>query len=292
MLELPRMAIPEADASNTFIADCDPIVITQASINTDLPAGLDVHTKAKQYINSVYHNIYLVKIAHEWFTGHTIAHMEEISWQVPWCIYLLHWMDMAIFMKVVVPIPSASNQIQSFVARTALATHYSVGHALLKSTKIILYIWLRYESRTGTVKKDKLTIVFFRNGIACSSNMFHCKTWASVFNWDTDKEMSVPFAAENIRTSLCFHQMEYTQSWLTSVTVSVLHHTMISFLKLDGATPLEPQIAATMSLLWLFYIANLHGWIMPTDFCHTLKQMTCGDELSVPLVSYQLEYMQ
>ena len=46
------------------------------------------------------------------------------------------------------------------------------------------------------------------------------------------------------------------------------------------ATPLEPQTAATMSLLRLFHVTNLQGQVTPTDFYRTLEQMSSGDGLT------------
>ncbi|KAF8233688.1 hypothetical protein L208DRAFT_1265416, partial [Tricholoma matsutake] len=46
------------------------------------------------------------------------------------------------------------------------------------------------------------------------------------------------------------------------------------------STPLEPQSAATMTVLWSFHIWNLQGQISPTDFDCALEQMTNGDGLS------------
>jgi hypothetical protein len=46
------------------------------------------------------------------------------------------------------------------------------------------------------------------------------------------------------------------------------------------STPLEPQSAATMTVLRSFHIWNLQGQISPTDFYRGLEQMTNGDGLS------------
>ena len=45
------------------------------------------------------------------------------------------------------------------------------------------------------------------------------------------------------------------------------------------STPLDPQTAATMSLLRLFHVTNLQGQVTPTDFYRTLEQMSSGDGL-------------
>ena len=45
------------------------------------------------------------------------------------------------------------------------------------------------------------------------------------------------------------------------------------------STPLEPQSAATMTVLRSFHIWNLQGQISPTDFYRGLEQMTNGDGL-------------
>ena len=46
------------------------------------------------------------------------------------------------------------------------------------------------------------------------------------------------------------------------------------------STPLDPQTAATMSLLRLFHVTNLQGQVTPTDFYRTLEQMSSGDGLN------------
>jgi hypothetical protein len=46
------------------------------------------------------------------------------------------------------------------------------------------------------------------------------------------------------------------------------------------STPLDPQTAATMSVLRLFHLTNLQGHVTPTDFYRTLEQMSSGDGLS------------
>jgi hypothetical protein len=51
------------------------------------------------------------------------------------------------------------------------------------------------------------------------------------------------------------------------------------------STPLDPQTAATMSVLRLFHVTNLQGQVTPTDFYRTLEQMTSGDGLSILPVS-------
>jgi hypothetical protein len=45
------------------------------------------------------------------------------------------------------------------------------------------------------------------------------------------------------------------------------------------ATPLDPQTAATMTVLRLFHVTNLQGQVTPTDFYRTLEQMSSGDGL-------------
>jgi len=54
------------------------------------------------------------------------------------------------------------------------------------------------------------------------------------------------------------------------------------------STPLEPQTVATMSVLQTFHVLNLQGQVAPTDFYCTIKEMTCGDGLTVLPVSYSL----
>jgi CxC2 like cysteine cluster associated with KDZ transposases len=51
------------------------------------------------------------------------------------------------------------------------------------------------------------------------------------------------------------------------------------------STPLEPQSAASMTVLRSFHTWNLQGQISPTDFYRGLEQMTCGDGLSSVPVS-------
>jgi hypothetical protein len=46
------------------------------------------------------------------------------------------------------------------------------------------------------------------------------------------------------------------------------------------STPLDPQTAATMSVLRLFHVTNLQGQVTPTDFYRTLEKMSSGDGLS------------
>jgi len=46
------------------------------------------------------------------------------------------------------------------------------------------------------------------------------------------------------------------------------------------STPLEPQSAASMTVLRSFHAWNLQGQISSTDFYRGLEQMTCGDGLS------------
>ena len=53
------------------------------------------------------------------------------------------------------------------------------------------------------------------------------------------------------------------------------------------STPLEPQTAATMSLLRLFHVTNLAGQVTPTNFYWTLEQLSLGSGLSNPPVSGQ-----
>ena len=53
------------------------------------------------------------------------------------------------------------------------------------------------------------------------------------------------------------------------------------------STPLDPQTAATMSLLRLFHVTNLQGQVTPTDFYRTLEQMSSGDGLTTLPVSNQ-----
>jgi hypothetical protein len=53
------------------------------------------------------------------------------------------------------------------------------------------------------------------------------------------------------------------------------------------STPLDPQTAATMSVLRLFHVTNLQGHVTSTDFYRTLEQMTSGDGLSILPVSNQ-----
>lgn len=53
------------------------------------------------------------------------------------------------------------------------------------------------------------------------------------------------------------------------------------------STPLDPQTAATMSVLRLFHVTNLQGQVTPTDFYRTLEQMTSGDGLTILPVSVQ-----
>jgi hypothetical protein len=45
------------------------------------------------------------------------------------------------------------------------------------------------------------------------------------------------------------------------------------------ATPLEPQSAATMSVLKAFHVLSLRGQIAPTDFYRSLEQLTSGTGL-------------
>ena len=53
------------------------------------------------------------------------------------------------------------------------------------------------------------------------------------------------------------------------------------------STPLEPQSAASMSVLRSFHIWNLQGQVTPTDFYRGLEQLTCGDGLTqVPVSSF------
>jgi hypothetical protein len=53
------------------------------------------------------------------------------------------------------------------------------------------------------------------------------------------------------------------------------------------STPLDPQTAATMSVLRLFHVTNLQGQVTPTDFYRTLEQMTSDDGLTILPVSVQ-----
>ena len=46
------------------------------------------------------------------------------------------------------------------------------------------------------------------------------------------------------------------------------------------STPLDPQTAATMSLLRHFHVTNLQGQVTPTDFYRSLEQMSSGDGLN------------
>ncbi|KAF8235533.1 hypothetical protein L208DRAFT_1256802, partial [Tricholoma matsutake] len=46
------------------------------------------------------------------------------------------------------------------------------------------------------------------------------------------------------------------------------------------STPLKPQSAASMAVLWSFHILNLQGQIAPTDFYRALEQMMVGNGLS------------
>ena len=46
------------------------------------------------------------------------------------------------------------------------------------------------------------------------------------------------------------------------------------------STPLEPQSAASMTVLRSFHVWNLQGQITPTDFYRSLEQLTCGDGLT------------
>ena len=70
-----------------------------------------------------------------------------------------------------------------------------------------------------------------------------------------------------------------------------IHHVALDFCGCVGAptnymqllevgwwpsTPLEPQTAATMSLLRHFHVTNLQGQVTPTDFYQTLEQLSSG----------------
>ena len=45
------------------------------------------------------------------------------------------------------------------------------------------------------------------------------------------------------------------------------------------STPLDPQTAATMSVLCLFHITNLQGQVTPTDFYRTLEQLSSAEKV-------------
>ena len=86
-----------------------------------------------------------------------------------------------------------------------------------------------------------------------------------------------------------------------------IHHVALDFCGCVGAptnymqllevgwwpsTPLEPQTAATMSLLRLFHVTNLQGQVTPTDFYRTLEQLSSGGGLSNLPVSDQKSLLQ
>lgn len=54
------------------------------------------------------------------------------------------------------------------------------------------------------------------------------------------------------------------------------------------STPLEPQTAATMSVLRMFHTLNLQGHLAPTDFYRGLELLTDGHVLSPISVSTAL----
>lgn len=56
------------------------------------------------------------------------------------------------------------------------------------------------------------------------------------------------------------------------------------------STPLKPQSAASMAVLWSFHILNLQGQIAPTDFYRALEQMMVGNGLSDVPVSQSTKY--
>ena len=58
------------------------------------------------------------------------------------------------------------------------------------------------------------------------------------------------------------------------------HHLQLLEVGWWPSTPLEPQTAATMSVLRYFHITNLQGQVTPTDFYRTLEQMSSGDGLT------------
>ena len=65
------------------------------------------------------------------------------------------------------------------------------------------------------------------------------------------------------------------------------HHVQLLEVGWWPSTPLDPQTAATMSVLRLFHVTNLQGQVTPTDFYRTLEQLSTGDGLTKLPVSAQ-----
>ena len=63
------------------------------------------------------------------------------------------------------------------------------------------------------------------------------------------------------------------------------HHLQLLEVGWWPSTPLDPQTAATMSILRFFHITNLQGQVTPTDFYRSLELMSSGDGLTNPPVS-------
>ena len=83
--------------------------------------------------------------------------------------------------------------------------------------------------------------------------------------------------------------------------INGIHSINVDFCGCDGAlapceqllevgwwpsTPLKPQSAVSMAILWSFHILNLQGQITLTNFCQALEQMIVGNGLSDVPVSW------